>query len=373
MMKLKVLTVVGTRPEIIRLSRILHSFDKCFDHVVVHTNQNYDKNLKDVFFRQLKIRKPKYDLKIKEKNAINTISKILIEIEKIILIEKPDAFFILGDTNSSLSAIVAKKYQIPIFHYEAGNRCFDERVPEEVNRKIVDHISDINLTYSSFAKENLLNEGRKSDRVIKIGSPLFEVLDYYSNQINSNKIISALKLEHNNYFLISFHREENVDNSIRLKKFLNIVNILATKYKKRIIISTHPRTQKKLDKLKFKINKLVTFSKPFGYFEYVKLQQSALIVISDSGSISEEASILSLKAISLRDTQERQEAMTNATIVMSILNKKDFFNSINILLKDNYKIQVLDDYKQKDISLKLPRIIQSYYSFIKREVWKINL
>jgi UDP-N-acetylglucosamine 2-epimerase (non-hydrolysing) len=372
-MKLKVLTVVGTRPEIIRLSRILYNFDKCFDHVVVHTNQNYDKNLKDVFFRQLKIRKPKYDLKIKEKNAINTISKILIEIEKIILIEKPDVFFILGDTNSSLSAIVAKKYQIPIFHYEAGNRCFDERVPEEVNRKIVDHISDINLTYSSFAKENLLNEGRKSDRVIKIGSPLFEVLDYYSNQINSNKIISALKLEHNNYFLISFHREENVDNSIRLKKFLNIVNILAAKYKKRIIISTHPRTQKKLDKLKFKINKLVTFSKPFGYFEYIKLQQSALIVISDSGSISEEASILSLKAISLRDTQERQEAMTNATIVMSILNKKDFFNSINILLKDNYKIQVLDDYKQKDISLKLPRIIQSYYSFIKREVWKTNL
>ena len=241
---MKIITVVGTRPEIIRLSEIIKKLDSTFNHILVHTNQNFDNELKTIFFNQLKLKKPKYDLKIKENTTIKTISKILIKIEEIILKERPDAFFVLGDTNSALSALVAKKYKIPIFHYEAGNRCYDQRVPEEINRKIVDHISDINLTYSDFAKDNLIQEGLNKNNIIKIGSPLREVINLNLNKILSNKILNKLSLEKEKYFLFSYHREENVDDKIQLQKFVNVINILAKKNKEKIVLTLHPRTKK---------------------------------------------------------------------------------------------------------------------------------
>ncbi len=369
-MKYKLITVVGTRPEIIRLSEIIKNLDQCFDHILVHTNQNYDKNLKDVFFKDLNLKNPKYDLNIKASNSIKTIAKILNGIDNIIKKEKPDAFFVLGDTNSALSAISAKKNKIPIFHYEAGNRCFDQRVPEEVNRKIVDHISDVNLTYSEFARDNLIFEGLPKDRVFNIGSPLGEVIKKNDNKIKNSNILNKLKIKKKNFFLFSFHREENVDDRKRLKKFLLILNKTTEIFKKDIIISTHPRTQNRLSKIGIYQNKKVKFSKPFNFTDYIKLQKDSLAVISDSGSISEEASYLSLNAISLRDTIERQEAMSETAVIMSSLDEREFINNLNLCIKGKMNTAIIDDYKKEFISEKISRIINSYIPYINREVWK---
>ena len=369
-MKYKLITVVGTRPELIRLSSIIKNLDVNFDHILIHTNQNFDKNLKHVFFKDLGIKKPKYDLNIKSNNAIKTISEIFIKINEILDKEKPDAFFVLGDTNSSLSAIVAKKKKIPVFHYEAGNRCFDQRVPEEINRKLVDHIADINLTYSNFARENLLREGFAPDRTFNIGSPLGEVIQSNIKKINNSNILKKINLDEKDYFLVSFHRQENVDDPKRLKDFLLLLSAMLKKFNRTIIVSTHPRTEKKISIIKFKNNKKIKFLKPFGFFDYMKLQKSSIAVISDSGSISEEASYLSLNAISLRDTQERQEAMSEATVIMSSLEEKEFMNNLNLCIKGMSENTIILDYKKMNISEKVSRIINSYIPYIKREVFK---
>ena len=370
---MKIITVVGTRPEIIRLSEIIKKLDSTFNHILVHTNQNFDNELKTIFFNQLKLKKPKYDLKIKENTTIKTISKILIKIEEIILKERPDAFFVLGDTNSALSALVAKKYKIPIFHYEAGNRCYDQRVPEEINRKIVDHISDINLTYSDFAKDNLIQEGLNKNNIIKIGSPLREVINLNLNKILSNKILNKLSLEKEKYFLFSYHREENVDDKIQLQKFVNVINILAKKNKEKIVLTLHPRTKKNLKNYKFKMSEKILISKPFGYFEYINLQLNAKVTLSDSGSIPEEASILGLKAICLRDTHERQESSTVPSVVMSELNYNQLNIAIKTLVKSKKNSKILSDYADENISQKIPKIIISYTSIINKKVWKKNI
>ena len=368
--KMKVLTVVGTRPEIIRLSEIIKKLDYNFNHILVHTNQNFNDSLKKIFFRQLGIKIPKYDLNILEKSAIKTVSQILIKIEQVILKEKPDAFFVLGDTNSALSSLVAKKYKIPIFHYEAGNRCYDQRVPEEINRKIVDHISDINLTYSNFAKDNLLKEGLDKNRIIKIGGPLKEVINANLSEIKSNKILRKLKIFKDNYFLFSFHREENVDDQNQLKKFVKVINHLSKTVNEKIVLTLHPRTKKNLIKNKLKLNKKIIVSRPFGFFEYINLQLNAKITLSDSGSIPEEASILGLRAICLRDTHERQESSSAPSVVMCELDVKQIKAAIKILIKSEKSANILDDYADKNISQKIPKIIISYTSIINKKVWK---
>ena len=367
---MKIITVVGTRPEIIRLSEIIKQLDYNFNHILVHTNQNFDYQLKKIFYGQFKIKYPKYDLSIKEKTSVKTISQILIKVEEIIIKEKPDAFFILGDTNSALSSIVAKKHKIPIFHYEAGNRCYDQRVPEEINRKIVDHISDINLTYSNFARENLLKEGLNRSKVIKIGSPLKEVIKANYEKISSSKILEKLNLEKNKYFVFSFHREENVDDKLKLQKFVKLLNRLSSSKKEKIVLTLHPRTAKNLLRNNFKLNKKILVNKPFGFFEYIKLQINSKITFSDSGSLPEEASILGLKAICLRDTHERQESSVIPSVVMSELNFKQINLAMNVLLRSKKKIKILDDYNNDDISTKIPKIITSYTSIIKKKVWK---
>lgn len=372
-MKYKILTVVGTRPEIIRLSEIIKSFDKNFEHVLVHTNQNFDKNLKDVFFKELSLKKPNYDLEVREKTASKSIASIIYKIEDIIIKEKPDAFFILGDTNSCLSAIVARKYKVPIFHYEAGNRCFDQRVPEETNRSLIDHISDINLTYSDFASKNLLNEGISADRVIKVGSPLKEVFLKNKQKILKSSILKKYKLKKNNYVLVSYHREENVDDIIKLKIFVSTLEKIHKDLKIPIIVSTHPRTRKKLNQLKLNIIKKILYAEPFSYFNYMNLQINSKIVISDSGSISEESSILGFKAISLRDTLERQEAMENSAVIMSSLKKKNIENALKISLDNNYKSKIYKDYNESEVSSKVTRIVTSYIEYVNREVWKKNI
>jgi UDP-N-acetylglucosamine 2-epimerase (non-hydrolysing) len=363
MNKYKILTLVGTRPEIIRISEIIKKFNKYFDNILVHTNQNFDKNLKDVFFKNFELSKPQYDFQIKENSAIKTIAKILIKTEEVIIKEKPHGFFVLGDTNSCLGALVAKRYKIPIFHYEAGNRCFDQRVPEEINRKIIDHISDLNLTYSDFASKNLLREGIPTDRVIKVGSPLYEVFKSNENKIIKSKILSKLNLKKDKYFLISFHREENVDKSERLKKFLSILNLISVKYNLKIILTTHPRTKAQIIKIKktdFLNSKNIKMFEPFDYFDYMKLQKEALIVISDSGSISEESSFMGFRAITLRDTMERQESMENSCIIMSALNEINLINAIETQINSSFISKPINDYMIDDVSEKIPRLIISY-------------
>ena len=373
MNKKKILTVVGTRPEIIRLSSIIKKLDIHFDHHLVHTNQNYDYHLKDIFLKDFQI-KPRYTFETIAQNPIENISKIIVKVDELIKKIKPDGFLILGDTNSSLSAISAKKNKIPIFHIEAGNRCFNDVVPEEINRKIVDHISDINLTYSNFARNNLLNEGLKSDRIFKIGSPLFEVINDNKSKMKINFYLKKNKLKKNRFILLSFHREENVDNIKNISSFTNILENLNKEYKLPILISTHPRLRKKLFDNKIMKSKNILFHEPFGYFEYMSLQLSAKIIISDSGSITEEASILNLPAISLRENIERQEGMDEGTILLSRVNFKDLKNCIDILLKTRTKTfpESLKEYKVKNVSNKVVRIIQSYISFINRNTWKID-
>ena len=376
MNKLKVLTILGTRPEIIKLSRVISEMDKFFDHKIVHTGQNYDYELNEIMFCQLDLRKPDIFLDSAVDSPAGTIGNVIIKTDQIIMKEKPDAILILGDTNSCMSAIAAKRRKVPIFHMEAGNRCFDQRVPEEVLRKIVDHTADINLPYSEIAKNYLINEGFQPDRIIKIGSPMKEVLDFYSNKINSSTILKQIGLETNKYFIVSAHREENVDSKEKLVKIVDIIKSISDIYKLPVIVSTHPRTRKNLEKINIDLtsNKLISFMKPFGFLDYVKLQINSFCVISDSGTISEESSILNFPAINLRETHERPEASEEASVIMVGLNKDRLLSSLSILKNQKRgairDLNLVSDYNIDNVSKKIVRIISSYTDYIKRDVWK---
>ena len=375
MIKLKVLTVLGTRPEIIRLSRVINALDRyeSIDHILVHTGQNYDYELNEVFFEDLGIRKPDYFLNAAGHNASSTIGNIISAIEPILTEVKPAAFLVLGDTNSCLCAIPAKKNGIPIFHMEAGNRCFDQRVPEETNRKIVDHISDINLTYSDIAREYLLREGLSPDRIIKTGSPMFEVINHHRSDIESSNIVEQLKLTKNNYFLVSTHRAENVDGDESLHKIVDILNTIAEVYQLPVIVSTHPRTMSRINKTDSKFHKLVNLMKPMGFTDYVNLQLNAKSVISDSGTISEESSILNFPALNLREAHERPEAMEEAFVMMVGLSKERVLQGLKVLehqtVGDNRLLREVADYSMPNVSEKVVRIIVSYTDYINRKVW----
>ncbi len=370
--KYKLCTVVGTRPELIRLSVILKKFDNEFDHTLIHTGQNFDNELSKIFFEDLSLKLPKFQIKSFSGNSIGTISKAILEVDKILNKINPDAFFVLGDTNSALTSICAKKRKIPIFHYEAGNRSFDQRVPEEINRKIVDAISDINLTYSHLSKLNLLNEGMMTNRVINVGSPMQEVLDFYENKITKSNILSKMKLKSKQYFLLSSHREENIEDNSRYKNIHKIIDYLSSKYKIPIIVSTHPRLRRKL---KNKSNKKIIFHKPFSFTDYIKLQKEAKVVISDSGTINEESSILKFNAINLREAHERPEAEENCVTIMSGTNLKNFVNALRYFEKQKNKLdnKFIESYSKKNVSSAIIKIIISYINFIKQNNYKQNI
>ncbi|MDF1865098.1 MAG: UDP-N-acetylglucosamine 2-epimerase (non-hydrolyzing) [Saprospiraceae bacterium] len=376
MKKFKVLTVVGTRPEIIRLSRVMGALDtyESIDHVLVHTGQNYDYELNEIFFNDLEIRKPDYFLNAAGNSAINTIGNIISAIEPILLKEKPDGFLILGDTNSCLCAIPAKKLNIPIFHMEAGNRCFDLRVPEEINRRIVDHISDVNLTYSSIAREYLLREGLPPERVIKTGSPMFEVLNFYKDQIHSSSVLDRLELQATKYFVVSSHRAENVDSDEQFLKIVDILNSIGEQFQLPVIVSTHPRTRKRVEDLNVKFHSQIKLLKPLGFFDYVKLQEQAFAVLSDSGTISEESSILNFPALNIREAHERPEAFEEGSVMMVGLNKKRVIQAINVLNSQKrgaYRtLRPVYDYSMPNVSEKVVRIILSYTDYVNRFVWR---
>ena len=375
-MKTKVMTIVGTRPEIIKLSRVISELDKFTNHVLVHTGQNYDYELNEIFFEDLKIRKPNHFLEAVGKNPAETISKVIYESDIIIEKEKPDAILLYGDTNSCLSVISAKRKQVPIFHMEAGNRCFDQRVPEEINRKIVDHLSDINMPLTEHARNYLISEGIDASRIIKTGSCMKEILDYYNSDINKSKVLLELKLKSNKYLLVSIHREENVDYSSNLTSLLESLNYIAEKYKFPVIVSTHPRTKDRISKLKtnIKLNSLIQFLKPLGFFDYIKLQKSSFCVISDSGTITEESSILKFPAIMIRQAHERPEGMDEGTLIMSGLKKDRIIQSINVIISQSVTnkrvMKLVSDYDVNNFSKKIVRIIFSYINYINRTVWR---
>lgn len=372
--KLKVLTVVGTRPEIIRLSRVLLKLDETpsIDHILVHTGQNYDYELNEVFFKDLGLRKPDYFLNAAGGNATTTAGQILINIEPVLEEVQPDSFLVLGDTNSCLCAIAAKKHKIPIFHMEAGNRCFDQRVPEETNRKIVDHISDINLTYSSIAREYLLREGIPADRIIKTGSPIYEVVHAYQEQIDSSDVLTRLDLNKEQYFLVSAHREENI-NSDNFLKLVETLNAVAATYRLRIIVSTHPRTRNKINETGVEFNPLIQLMKPLGFHDYNHLQKNAKVVLSDSGTISEESSIMNFPALNIREAHERPEAMEEASVMMVGLNPERIMQGLAVLdsqKRDKQRnLRPVYDYSMPNVSDKVIRIIISYTDYIRRVVW----
>lgn len=373
MKKLKVMTVVGTRPEIIRLAAVIDKLEKseAIDHVIVHTGQNYDYELNEVFFKDFNMRKADYFLETATGKPSETIGNILIKMDSLLDKVKPDAFLVLGDTNSCLAAIVAKKKKVPIFHMEAGNRCFDQRVPEETNRKIVDHTADINLTYSDIAREYLLREGLPADRIIKTGSPMFEVINMKLKDIEASDILKRLGLEVRKYFVVSVHREENVGSD---RNFLNLVeslNTVAEKYEMPIIVSTHPRTRKRIEELGVKFNPLVNLMKPLGFNDYVKLQKEAKAVLSDSGTISEESSILGFPALNIRETHERPEAMEEVSVMMIGLRKERIMQGLTVLeTQDKITLRNVSDYSMPNVSDKVLRIILSYTDYINRVVWK---
>ena len=375
MKKLKVMTVVGTRPEIIRLSAVINKLDKseAIEHILVHTGQNYDYELNEVFFDDFNLKKPDYFLNSAVGTAIETIGNILINIEKVIDKEKPDAFLILGDTNSCLTAIAAKRRHIPIFHMEAGNRCFDQRVPEETNRKIVDHIADINLTYSDIAREYLLREGLLPDRVIKTGSPMYEVIKSKLDDINNSDVLNKLNLEKGKYFVVSAHREENINSETNFMNLVESLNAITDKYNFPVIISTHPRTRKMIEEKGIKFNSLVNLLKPLGFNDYVKLQIESKAVLSDSGTISEESSILKFRALNLREAHERPEAMEEASVMMVGLKKERILQGLEILeTQEKDTLREVYDYSMPNVSDKVLRIILSYTDYINRNVWGIN-
>lgn len=372
--KMRVMTVVGTRPEIIRLSRIINKLDQYFDHTLVHTGQNYDYELNEVFFEDLELRKPDIFLNSAGSSGAETIGNVIIAIEKILNEYNPEALLVLGDTNSCMAAIPAKRLKIPIFHMEAGNRCFDMRVPEEINRRIVDHTADINLTYSSIARQYLLSEGLPEDLVIKTGSPLLEVLDYYSSKINNSTILKDLAINEYEYFLISAHREENIDSDMNFLKLVKILNAIAEEYNFPVIVSTHPRTRKRIESLEIKFHKKIILLKPLSFTAYNKLQIYANAVLSDSGTINEESSILNFPALNIREAHERPEAMEEASVMMVGLELDRIMQAINII-KDQGRsnkrdLKIVSDYNIPNVSSKIVRIILSYTDYVNRVIWK---
>jgi len=373
MSKLKVMTIVGTRPEIIRLSAVIKKLDRsdAIEHLLVHTGQNYDYELNEVFFNDFELKKPDYFLNAANGTAIETIGNILIGIDKVLDETKPDAVLILGDTNSCLCAIAAKRRHIPIFHMEAGNRCFDQRVPEETNRKIVDHISDINMTYSDIAREYLLREGLPADCIIKTGSPMFEVLTNKLEQIKQSDIVTRLNLIEKGYFLVSAHREENINSEQNFLDLVDSLNLIAETYQLPIIVSTHPRTRKMIEEKAIKFNPLITLMKPLGFIDYVKLQMSANVVLSDSGTISEETSILGLRSLNIRQAHERPEAMEEATVMMVGLHSDRILQGLAILNQQSPSdFRQVADYSMPNVSDKVLRIILSYTDYVNRVVWQ---
>lgn len=374
MKKLKVATVVGTRPEIIRLSRVMAKLDETMDHILIHTGQNYDYELNEIFFNDLGIRKPDHFLGAAGATAAETIGMMIIKVDALLAEVKPDALLILGDTNSCLAAIPAKRRKIPIFHMEAGNRCFDQRVPEETNRRIVDHVSDINLTYSDIAREYLLREGLLPDRVIKTGSPMFEVLHHYLPKIENSRALEDLGLKSQEYFLVSAHREENIDPEDSFRKIASILNGLAENYGKRVIVSTHPRTRKRVEALGFVFHPKVELLKPLGLTDYVHLQMHAHAVLSDSGTINEESSILNFPALNLREAHERPEGMEEASVMMTGLELERVYQGLAILSSqkrgDERTLRQVADYSMPNVSEKVVRIILSYTDYVNRVVWR---
>ena len=373
MKKIKIMTVVGTRPEIIRLSRVLAVLNDRAEHILVHTGQNFDYELNEVFFKDLEIKKPDYFLSAAGKSPAETIGRLIEKIDPVLEKEKPEAVLILGDTNSCLAAIPAKRRKIPVFHMEAGNRCFDQRVPEEINRKIVDHISDINMPYSSIAREYLLHEGLPADRIIKTGSPMFEVLNHYSKKIKSSGVLARLKLAQGKFFVVSAHREENVDSDENLSKLGTLLNMLAKDYGKRVIVSTHPRTRKRFESKKMRFHKNVELLKPLGFSDYICLQKNAFAVLSDSGTITEESSILNFPALNIRETHERPEGMEEAAVIMTGLEINRIRQAIEAATGKTGRRayhKVVNDYNIPDVSEKVFRIILSYTDYINRNVWR---
>ncbi|WP_318617946.1 non-hydrolyzing UDP-N-acetylglucosamine 2-epimerase [Sporosarcina sp. YIM B06819] len=372
MKKLKVMTVVGTRPEIIRLSAVINKLEEsnAIEHTLVHTGQNYDYELNEVFFKDFNLRKPDFFLDAATGTAVETIGNILVKIDPIFEEVKPDAFLVLGDTNSCLTAIAAKRRHIPIFHMEAGNRCFDQRVPEETNRKIVDHTADINLTYSDIAREYLLREGFPSDRIIKTGSPMFEVLNSRKADIEISDVLDRLGLEEKNYFVVSAHREENI-NSDNFLDLVDSLNAIAEKYNMPVIVSTHPRTRKMIEAKGIEFNSLVKTMKPLGFNDYIKLQKKSKAVLSDSGTISEESSILGFRALNIRQAHERPEAMEEASVMMVGLGKERILQGLEVLeTQDKGTLRLVGDYSMPNVSDKVLRIILSYTDYVNRVVWR---
>ena len=374
MKKIRIMTVVGTRPEIIKLSQVIKEIEKFADHTIVHTGQNYDYELNELFFEQLGIRKPDIFLEAVKGTPSETIGDIIAKVDKVFNDSKPDALLIYGDTNSCLCVIPAKRRKIPIFHMEAGNRCFDQRVPEEINRKIVDHLSDINMPLSEQARDYLIAEGIKPETVIKTGSPMMEVLNANMEKILDSKILETEELETGKYILMSIHREENVDSPKNFNQLLESIETISTVYEMPIIISTHPRTKKKLQEIGYdKKNKLLRFSKPYGFHEYNKLQLNAFCVISDSGTIAEESSILNLPAITIRNAHERPEGMDETTVIMSGLNKTRVIDAVEVATAHNSQdirvIKPVKDYQVDNVSKKVLRIILSYVDYVNRTVW----
>lgn len=367
---MKVMTIVGTRPEIIKLSRVIAALDKYMEHILVHTGQNYDFELNEVFFQDLEVRKPDHFLNAAGDTPIETIAKVMVESDKLMEKHNPDAVLIYGDTNSCLAVISAKRRQIPIFHMEAGNRCFDQRVPEEVNRKIVDHLSDINLPLSDHARKYLEREGLPPEKIIKTGSCMKEVLSYYMPKIDKSSILEKLKTKENEYILVSLHREENVDYEDNLRNILKSFDLLASKFGKKVFVSTHPRTQKKMDSLGLKnTNAQVEFLKPFGFLDYNKLQKHAYCVVSDSGTITEESSILGVPAITIRNAHERPEGMDMGTIIMSGTNPEDVLDAVKLAVGTK-RAKIIPDYDVENVSEHIVKLIQSYKHYVDRFVWR---
>ena len=371
---LKVMTIVGTRPELIKMSRVIAEFDRHTQHILVHTGQNYDYELNQVFFEDLGIRKPNYFLEAAGENAAQTIGQVIMKADEVMEKEQPDAVMLYGDTNSCLSVIAAKRRKIPVFHMEAGNRCFDQRVPEELNRKVLDHLSDINLVLTEHARRYLIAEGIRPETIIKTGSHMREVLDYYMPSIQKSDVLSRLGLESSKYFIVSAHREENVDTPANLLDLVEMLNALASTYGYPVIVSTHPRTRKRLDALEIgELNPFIQFVKPFGFHDYIKLQMEALCVVSDSGTITEEASLLNLPAVTIRNAHERPEGMDVGTLIMSGLKKDDVLDAVKVIITQHKKgirvMSAVDDYESGPVSKQLLRVVMSYVDYINRTVW----
>lgn len=372
----KVMTIVGTRPEIIKLSRVMAELDKYVEHIIVHTGQNYDYELNEIFFSDLGVRKPDFFLNAVGKTTAETIGNIITKSDEIFEKITPDAVLLYGDTNSCLSVIAAKRRQIPIFHMEAGNRCFDQRVPEELNRKIVDHLSDINMPLTEQARDYLIREGVRPETIIKTGSCMKEILTFYKDKIDKCDVLTRLNLSEKKYFIVSIHREENVDYPENLKKLIDSLNSLAEKYNLPVVVSTHPRTQNRLDDVRSQVvlNPLVNYMKPMGFFDYIKLQKNAFCVISDSGTITEEASILNFPAIMIRMAHERPEGMDEGTVIMSGIERERVIEAVNIVVSqfsiNRNSIRLIGDYNVENVSVKVVRIILSYIDFVNRTVWK---